>query len=76
MKRKLVIELSEEATEKYFKWAGEWAEAQGNADCEPCGVAIKVDIGPHIYGCYASSAMGKEEIEFGEVEVNIIESES
>ncbi|MFK5892831.1 MAG: hypothetical protein QM504_06395 [Pseudomonadota bacterium] len=73
MKRKLVIALSEEATEKYLEWAEKWAEAEVNADCEPCGVAIKVEIGPHIYGSYVSSAMGTEKLNFGEAEVNLVE---
>lgn len=48
MAQRLQITLSEEATAKYLEIASGRAEAEVNADCEPSGASIRVDIS-HIF---------------------------
>jgi hypothetical protein len=73
MSKKLTIQLSQEATEKYLAYASKRVEAEVNADCEPSGVSIQLEIGPAHYGSIAYLKTGNEYIELGEAEVEIIE---
>jgi hypothetical protein len=67
-KQKIIIELSTEQTEKYFKIAQNKTEAEVNADCEPSGVSIRIDVaGP--YGVFASV----EGNDLGDVAFNIVD---
>jgi hypothetical protein len=43
--------------------------AEVEADCEPCGVSIKIEVGPDSYGSYAYQ--GDDSI--GEVSVELLE---
>jgi len=73
MPKKLVIQLSQEATEKYLAYASARVEAEVNADCEPCGSTIQVEIGPAHYGSIAYAKSGGDYTELGEAEVDIVE---
>jgi len=76
MKQKLVIELSEIATENYLKWARDKVTAHVDADVEPCGVTISISIGPTHYGSDAYVHDGDDFIDFGEAKVNLVETAS
>lgn len=67
MCRNLVIRLDKKATEKYLKIAATHSASELEADCEPCGVRIQIEIGPDHYGSYAY--VGDESI--GEVSVEL-----
>jgi hypothetical protein len=43
--------------------------AEVEADCEPCGVSMKIEVGPDSYGSYAY--LGDDSI--GEVSVELLE---
>jgi hypothetical protein len=73
MPQKLIIELTEEATQKYLAFASAKTEAEVNADCEPSGCTISVDIGPEPFGSSAYANSGSEHIEFGEAKVKLVE---
>ena len=70
MSKKLQITLDEAATKKYMEWATRRAEAEGEADMEPCGRGIRIEIGPGWMGSTAYDGGG--EIEFGEADVELI----
>lgn len=44
MAKRLIITLSEEATEKYLKASSKIVEAEVNADCEPSGKDLLIQI--------------------------------
>lgn len=69
MSKNLVIRFDEEATEKYLKLAEARMIAEVEANCEPCGVSIKIEVGPDSYGSYAY--LGDNSI--GEVSVELLE---
>ena len=69
---KLVIELSVEATEKYLAWAGGIVEGEVNADCEPSGVTISIDVAPSVFESIAYSQTSTSFVEFGEVNVDLV----
>ena len=71
MSKKLQITLDEEATKNYLEWASALVTAHLEADCEPCGCSITIDIGGP-YGSSVSSAGAGERLEFGEVEVDFV----
>lgn len=50
MAAKLVITLDEDTTEKYLSLAHQFTEAHVNADCEPSGVRLIVEIGSIPFG--------------------------
>jgi hypothetical protein len=71
MTKKLQISLNEQATENYLLWARSQVEAEINADCEPSGVCIRVDIDPT---CFPSEASTTDaQITFGDCDVCLIE---
>lgn len=51
-KEKMIIELSEEQTEKYFEIAKQKTTAEVNENCIPSGVSITIHISPP-FGDYA-----------------------
>ena len=69
MSKKLQITLSEEATKKYLEWAVKRSQGEGEADMEPCGRTIVVEIssllGSSVYD-------GGGQIEFGDADVDLI----
>ena len=69
MGSRLVITLDEEATKNYLARAREITEAHVNADCEPSGVTLRVEIGPTPYG--TSVSMGN--VDLGEATVELID---
>ena len=71
--QKLVIQLSEKATAKYLAYASAKTETEVNADCEPSGCTISIAIAPVPYGSDASAVLGGEYIEFGEVEIELVD---
>jgi hypothetical protein len=73
MSQKLIIELSQEATEKYLACARGRAEAEVNNDCEPSGYTIRVDIAPGPFDSCVYAEQNGEFIEFGEAKINLIE---
>ena len=70
MSKRLQITLDEEATKKYMAWATKRAEAEGEADMEPCGRTIVIEIGPSWMG--SSAFDGGGQIEFGDADVELI----
>ncbi|MGB1261336.1 MAG: hypothetical protein ACPG52_00380 [Cognaticolwellia sp.] len=70
MRQKLVIELSEEATAKYLFYAGRKTGGEVNADCEPSGSTIAIEIAPSPYDC--SVYMMENSIAIGEANVELI----
>ncbi|MBE9549444.1 MAG: hypothetical protein IMF09_08585 [Proteobacteria bacterium] len=71
MSERLQITLTEDATRKYLEWAGAKSEAEVNADCEPSGCSIIIEIsGP--YGCGALANDGDNLLEFGDADVELI----
>jgi hypothetical protein len=73
MPQKLVIELTGEATQKYLAYASARTEAEVNADCEPSGCSISVEIGPEPDESRAYFNSGSEYIEFGDAKVTLVE---
>lgn len=73
MKKRLVIELSEEATENYLKWSAAKVEAEVDEDCEPSGSIISICIGPAHYGSEAFGYTGQRLVEFGDAEAKLID---
>ena len=71
MKQKLLIELSEEATEKYLYYANRMLEAEISADCEPSGSTIVIEMAPSPEDC--SVYLMDNGIDIGEAKVNLIE---
>lgn len=71
MSKKLQITLNEEATKKYLEWAVKRSEGEGEADMEPCGRTIMVEIGPSWMG--SSAFDGGGEIEFGDCDVEFVD---
>lgn len=71
MKKRLVITLSEEATERWLELASARTKAEVDEDCEPSGSSLLVDIGPYYSSCsYHGSG---DYIELGEVDVGLVE---
>ena len=60
MGRKLVIILDEATTENYLELASKKTEAEVNADCEPSGMSLRIDIAPAPYESAVS--IGSDEI--------------
>ena len=75
MTKKLVIELSEEATEKYLAWAQSKVTGEVDECCEPSGCSITIDIEPSYYDSEAYGYSGEKLIIFGEVNVDLVDSE-
>lgn len=73
MAQRLQITLSEGATTKYLAIASGKTEAEVNADCEPSGSSVKVDIG-HIYSTAMVEQGGNDWVDVGEVDVELIET--
>ena len=71
MSKKLQITLDEEATRKYLAWASANVAAHVEADMEPCGCSITIDIGGP-YGSSAGCMINGEYFEFGEADVDIV----
>ena len=70
MSKRLQITLDEDATKKYMAWATQRAEGEGEADMEPCGRTIMIEIGPSWMG--SSAFDGGGQIEFGDADVELI----
>lgn len=54
MSQKLVITLDEATTIKYLELAQKRTKAELNADCEPSGSSLRIDISPDPYDSYVS----------------------
>jgi len=71
MKQKLIIELSEEATEKYLKHMNFLAEYCAQSNCEHPGVSMQIDFLPGIEEVI--SIKNNDELnEIGDVTINLI----
>jgi hypothetical protein len=70
MSKRLQITFDEEATKKYLEWASKRSQAEGEADMEPCGRTIVIEIGPGWMGSTAYDGGGQ--FEFGDAEVELI----
>jgi len=71
MSKKLQITLDEEATGKYLAWASANVAAHFEADMEPCGCSIVIDIGGP-YGSSAGCTRNGEYFEFGDADVELV----
>jgi len=69
MSARLVITLDEEATKNYLARARAITAAHIDADCEPIGVTLTVEISPIPFWCSVSM----DGFELGEVAVKLIE---
>jgi hypothetical protein len=74
MAQRLQITLSEEATAKYLEIASGRAEAEVNADCEPSGASIRVDIS-HIFSMVMVEYGSNNWVDVGEADVDLIGNE-
>jgi hypothetical protein len=70
MANQLMITLDAETTEKYLKLASERTEAELNADCEPSGASIQIEMG--LWGDTVYFVNGSELIELGEAAVKVV----
>lgn len=69
MSQKLQITLDEEATKQYLEWASRRSQAEGEADIEPSGRTIMVEIGSWMG---SSVYDGGGQIEFGDADVELV----
>jgi len=69
MAARLVITLDETATRNYLARAAAITEAHLDADCEPSGMTLQVEISPTPF----ASLVFMGGIELGEVEVELTE---
>jgi hypothetical protein len=69
MAKKLVITLDESTTAKYLDLAVKKTESEVNADCEPSGCRLIIDIAPSHYDSIVS--FGNNEI--GLVSVDFVD---
>lgn len=72
MSQRLQITLSAEATARYLSIAGARTSAEVNADCEPSGTSVTVDI-----GAFYSSVMVEQSptiwVDLGEADVDLVD---
>ncbi len=73
MPQKLIIELTVEATEKYLAYASGKTTSEVNADCEPSGSTISIEIAPDPYDSSVYAYLGKKLVDFGEAKVNLVD---
>lgn len=71
MGQRLRITLSEEATARYLAIASGKTEAEVNADCEPSGASIRVDIS-HIFSMVMVEHGSNNWVDVGEADVDLI----
>jgi len=67
MGKKLVITLDEAATAKYLELAVKKTEAEVNADCEPSGCRLIINIAPgHYDSCvsFGNTGIGLVSVDF------------
>ncbi|CAA0120461.1 hypothetical protein [Zhongshania aliphaticivorans] len=70
MKAKLVITLTEEATNKYLVFSRKQTEDHVDESCEPSDITLMINIAAS--NMYESTAYINQQ-ELGEVEVNLVE---
>ena len=75
MTKKLVIGLNEEATERYLAWAQTKVTGEVDECCGPSGCSISIDIAPTYYDSEAYDYSGEILVIFGEVNVDLVDSE-
>ena len=73
MKKKLIIELSEEATYRYLAFAKSITEDEFDGDCEPSGNTISVNIAPAFYDSEVYAYQGTTLVNFGDAKVSLID---
>ena len=72
MKQKLIIELSEEATENYFKWLEPINQHSADTNSMPGGISLQLDILPGI----VETVYGKDNdglTELGDINVSLVD---
>lgn len=68
----MLIKLNPEQTLRLLLWAEKHATAEIEADCEPSGYSLTIEIsGP--YGCGAAAHKGSSELDLGDIEVTLVE---
>ena len=75
MPSRLQITLSVEATARYLEIASGRTTAEINADCEPSGTCIKVDIDPIFSSDVMVERGNNNWIDVGSADVYIVDSE-
>jgi len=75
MKQKLIIELSEEATEKYLQWLKPQYEHSAGTNCIFPGFFLELSILPNIEELIYGKEQDGELVELGEVSLKMVESE-
>ena len=63
----LCLRLTPEQTTRLLSWAREWAEREVEADCEPSGYALTIDVGGPC-ACTATARKGSSQIDLGAVD--------
>lgn len=74
MAQRLQITLSEEATAKYLAIASGKTEAEIDADCEPSGASVRVDI-HHVFSMVMVEHGSNNWVDVGEADVDLIGEE-
>jgi len=70
--KSMVVRLTPDQTEQLMAWAGEITEAHVNADCEPPGYRLVVEVwagGPE-----ATAHSGGDVLELGDVAIEFLPS--
>jgi len=75
MKQKLIIELSEDATEKYLQWLKPQYEHSAGANCIFPGFFLELSILPNIEELIYGKEQDGELVELGEVNLKLLEYE-
>jgi len=68
--KELVIKLSGDTLEKYMDYASNRLKAEIDADCEPSGVTLMVNVDP-IYST-VDIKINNQLIELGEIDVDLV----
>ncbi len=66
----MIIRLNREQESRLLEWAGETTRAHTDADLEPPGYALEIDILPAL-GAYAEATCGNSRIDLGEVDMQL-----
>lgn len=63
----LCLRLTPEQTASLLSWAREWTAREVEADCEPSGYTLTIEVGGPD-ACTATARKGSSQIDLGEVD--------
>lgn len=64
------IRLSRQQTQRLLKWAGRSTEDEVEADCEPSGYYLEINVGAG-YPSTIEAISGSERLDLGDVDVSM-----